>query len=135
MGLRLGVESRMTARELTQAEMDAYLAAAKMRQEAERQALNRRTARAWDLARQAAALLRTRYAVHRVAVFGSLVHTGCFTEWSDVDLAAWGLAPVEMLAAMGDVFDLDDEIELNLVDIAGCSAALRAEIERRGIDV
>jgi predicted nucleotidyltransferase len=115
--------------------MDAYLTAARMRQAAEQQALIRRAARAWELARQAANLLRTRYAVQRVAVFGSLVRTGCFTEWSDVDLATWGLAPQATLAAMGDVFDLGDEIELNLVDVAACSAALRAEIERWGVDV
>ena len=125
----------VTARELTQVEMDAYLAAAKSQQAAEQQALTRHVARAWELARQAAALLRTRYAVRRVVVFGSLVHAGCFTEWSDVDLAAWGLGPQDTLAAMGDVFDLGAEIELNLVDVAACSAALRAEIERSGVDV
>ncbi|WP_412709816.1 hypothetical protein [Atrimonas thermophila] len=33
-------------------------------------------------------------------LFGSLVHEECFTLWSDVDLAVWGLRPEDTFKAM-----------------------------------
>ena len=89
--------------------------------------------RAWALARQAAVLLREEFAVERVVVFGSLVHEGCFTPWSDVDIAAWGIRPQDTFRAMGRVMDLDAEIELNLVDVGTCSDSLLMTIEQEGV--
>jgi len=48
---------------------------------------------AWDVARTAATLLREEFGAGRVVVFGSLTHRAWFTPWSDIDLAAWGIAP------------------------------------------
>lgn len=42
---------------------------------------------------KAAAALKSRFAVRRVVVFGSLVHPAWFIPDSDVDLAVEGLAP------------------------------------------
>lgn len=87
------------------------------------------------MARRAAALLRDQYAASRVVVFGSLVHRGCFTPWSDADVAAWGLSPEPTLRAIGAVMDLGNDIQVNLVDVETCSAALRAVIEHEGVDL
>jgi predicted nucleotidyltransferase len=70
-----------------------------------------------------------------VVVFGSLVHRGCFTPWSDVDLAAWGVRPEETFRAIGTVMDLDAEIEINLVDVETCSSSLLTMIEQEGVDL
>ena len=82
----------------------------------------------------AAELLRSA-SVLEVVVFGSLVHKGCFTQWSDVDLAAWGLRPEDTFRAMGAVQDLDSEIIINLVDVETCSPSLLAVIKKEGVEL
>ncbi len=124
-----------TALDLTPQEIAVYRAAARRRHEQEQQDLAAREQRAWELARRAAALLREQFGVGQVVVFGSLVHKGCFTPWSDVDIAAWGIRPQDTFRAIGVVMDIDAEIELNLVDVGACSAALLAAIERQGIEL
>src|SRR6266581_4557428 len=89
-----------TAGELTEQDEARYRAAARRRHRAEQRALALRQQRAWELARNAAALLRTQFCARRVVVFGSLVHSGGFSEWSDVDIAAWGIHPDDTLRAM-----------------------------------
>jgi uncharacterized protein len=121
-----------TAREITAEELAAYRAGARRRQQAEREALIAREQRAWELAREAAELLRREMHADRVFVFGSLIRPGCFTEWSDVDVAADGINPQDTLRAMEMVYALSDEIEVNLVDLNACRAALRGTIEREG---
>ena len=125
----------MSSLDLTPQAMLSYRAAARRQQEQERLALIARERQAWELARRAAALLRDQFAARRVVVFGSLVHPGCFTPWSDVDVAAWGLSPEHTFRAMGAVMDLGNDIQVNLVDVDTCSAALRAVIEHEGVDL
>jgi predicted nucleotidyltransferase len=124
-----------TALELTPEEIATYRAAAGRRREQAQRELARREARAWDLARLAATLLRERFGVTRVMVFGSLVHEGCFTHWSDVDIAAWGIRPEDTFRAIGEIMDLDTHIQVNLVDVNTCSASLLQTIEREGVDL
>jgi predicted nucleotidyltransferase len=124
-----------TALELTAEELRTYRAAARRRRERERRELAHREKRAWELARRAAPLLRERFGATRVVAFGSLVHAGCFTPWSDVDVAAWGIRPEDTFRAIGAAMDMDQEIRVNLVDIATCSASLGSVIEREGVDL
>ncbi len=74
--------------------------------------------------RAAAQLLKQKYGATRVVVFGSLVHEGRFTRWSDVDVAAWGLGMHDTFRAIGDVMDLSSEIEVNLVDVNTCGSEI-----------
>jgi len=122
-----------TASTITQAEMAAYRATARRRQDREQQELVRRQTRAWEVARCAATHLKAQFGVDRVMVFGSLVRAGCFTLWSDVDIAAWGLAPTDTFRAIGAVMDLDSSIAINLVDVATCRPELLAAIEQEGV--
>ncbi len=112
-----------------------YLHTACRRAEAERRALTERRQKAWELAHRAARLLRERYTARRVVVFGSLVHEDRFTPWSDVDLAIWGILWPSYLHALGEVLDLDSEIEINLVDIAICHPSIRESIEEEGVEL
>ena len=82
-------------------QMSEYKRTARLRWQAEQAQLARRRARAWEMARQAAEMLRHDFAAARVVVFGSLVHQDRFTEWSDVDLAAWGFDLTNWLKAIG----------------------------------
>jgi predicted nucleotidyltransferase len=120
------------ALQISAQEMQEYKRTARQRWQAEQTQLARRRERAWELARQAAEMLKHDFAAARVVIFGSLIQEGRFTEWSDVDLAAWGLDSANWLKAIGAVQRLSDEIELNLVDVASCSPELLAVIEREG---
>lgn len=124
-----------TPTELTAEELEAYRAGARSRHERELRELAQREERAWELARRAATLLREQFRATRVAVFGSLVHPGFFTPWSDVDVAAWGIRLEDTFRAIGAVIDLDSEIEINLADVNACPAALLAAIERDSVDL
>ena len=105
------------------------------RQKENQSELKTRKDRAWKLARQAAKLLREKYNVKRVVVFGSLIHEGCFTKWSDVDIAAWGIPAHLTFRAIGDVLDLDKTQEINLVDVNTCQHSLLTLIELDGVDI
>ncbi len=89
--------------------------------------------KAWTLAKEAANLLKEQFKVSKVVVFGSLIRENCFTLWSDIDLAAWGLSPQDTFRAMETVKDLDQDIEINLVDIETCTKNLKLNIEKDGI--
>lgn len=121
--------------DLTPEEMAVYRATARQRAAQEMRQVARRQEHAWDLARTAARLLKEEFGAARVMVFGSLVHAGCFTRWSDVDIAAWGIRPEDTFRAMGAVMDLDAEVTLSLMAVEACRPALRAAIEREGIEL
>jgi predicted nucleotidyltransferase len=116
-------------------ELALYRATARQRQARQQEELARRRQRAWEAARKAATLLKSQFGATRVVVFGSLLRPECFTPWSDVDLAAWGLRPEDTFKAIGAVLDVDEEIEVNLVDMGACRASLRTVIEREGVEV
>jgi uncharacterized protein len=81
----------------------------------------------------AARVLKEKFGVTRVVVFGSLARGTGFTRWSDVDIAAWGLALEDTFRAIGVVMDLDTEVPVNLVDVNTASPTLLEVIERDGI--
>jgi predicted nucleotidyltransferase len=120
---------------LTPEKLAIYRATAERRREQEKPELTRRLEQAWSVARQAAQLLREQFTVTRVAVFGSLTRESGFTRWSDVDIAAWGIAPEDTFRAIGAVMDLDTEIVVNLVDVNTCRPSLLRAIEQDGIDL
>ncbi|MFN8499752.1 MAG: nucleotidyltransferase domain-containing protein [Anaerolineae bacterium] len=120
---------------ISEEEMAVYKRTALRRLEAERRRRDARRVRGWELAREAAALLKRDYGAARVVAFGSLLDPERFTEQSDVDVAAWGLTSANWLKAMGAVQDLSREIEINLVDVGACSPALLAAIERDGVEL
>ncbi len=94
----------------------------------------------WILAQaklpQLIALLREQFGATRVKIFGSLVAQDEFTRWSDIDLAAWGIAPEQFYQAIGAVNDLSPDIKVDLVDPSRCSSiTLQRIIEEEGIEV
>jgi predicted nucleotidyltransferase len=126
-----------TALDITGDQWRAYHTGAAMRQ---RQVLTeRQTQQRWEqaqcLAREAAQRLREEFGARRVVLFGSVVQQSSFTRWSDVDLAAWGIAPERFYAAVAAVTSLSTEIAVDLVDPEKCPAALQTVIEREGIEL
>jgi len=121
-----------TAADLTPQDLDLYRRTARERVRQVREEAVLRRGKAMVLARRAAQMLRERFGVTRVVVFGSLVREGCFTAWSDVDLAAWGLRPADTFRAIGITHGLDPDIEVNLVDMSVCAPSLAGVIEAEG---
>lgn len=95
----------------------------------------RRRRQAWRVARRAARLLREKYGASRVVLFGSLAHDAWFTPWSDIDLAAWGIPPEHFYGAVAAITGLSPTFRIDLVDPDACRSALRATVEREGIEV
>ncbi len=120
-----------TALELTPEELGKFRAGREW-DEAE---LEARWKEGHEVARAAARLLRERFAATRVAVFGSLANRACFTPWSDVDLAVWGIPPDRFYRAVAAVTGLTPSYEVDLVDAESCRSSLRQAIEREGIDL
>lgn len=87
---------------------------------------------AWEAAREAATLLRTRFAAETVIAFGSLVHPGHYSDRSDIDLAVSGIQPTVFFKAWAAAGG-SCPFELDLVDLSDCAPALRDLIEREGI--
>ena len=127
---------RMTQRTWTPEELAVYRDTAIRLREQDREAETERRERAGVAARAAAELLRSRFHATRVVVFGSLARENTsFTRWSDIDIAAWGLAERDSLYALGDVMDMDTGFEMNLVDVNVCKLAILESIAREGIDI
>ena len=83
-----------------------------------------------------ATLLRQRFDAKKIKIFGSLVDKSSYTRWSDIDLAAWGIAPRQFHRAFEAVNDLSPDIKVDLVDPPRCgSPALVQIIEAEGIDI
>ncbi len=124
------VESSFTPEEIA-----VYRRNAQRLREQDRPAERVRRDEAWRLARQAATLLKGQFQATKVVAFGSLVKEVTFTQWSDVDIAAWGIDPADTLRAIGAVMDISDAPTVNLVDVNTCKPAILAEIERDGVEL
>ncbi len=126
----------MQATEKISAEaMAAYRRTARLRAAADTERRRQRLEHGRKVARQAAALLRQRFHVEKVVVFGSLLRPEHFGERSDVDLALQGLADQDFLSAVAAVTSLDPEIIVDLVAIEQASPALRQHIEQEGSEI
>lgn len=121
--------------DLTPEQIEIYRRTAQRRLSAQQERTTALRQSAWQAARNAAQMLRQRFHATRVVAFGSLIHEGCFTPWSDVDIAAWGIAPEATFRAIGAVMDMDSEVTINLVDVNTCRASLLEVIEREGVDL
>jgi uncharacterized protein len=113
--------------------MAEYRRTARRRYEREQAELDRRFARGWEVAREAAVLLKEEFGAQRVAVFGSLTNRKLFHPRSDIDLAVWGIEWRPYLQALGQLLALDPDFSVDLVMVEEASAPLRTTIEQDGV--
>ena len=97
--------------------------------------LEERRAKALELAKKASFLLRQRYGAKRVVVFGSLARKKAFSACSDIDLAAWGIAPDKFFSAVAAVTGLSPDFKIDLVEPDTCREAMRDSILKHGIEI
>ena len=70
-----------------------------------------------------------------MVVFGSLARPRAFSIWSDIDLAAWGIAPGKFYKAVATVTGLSPDFKIDLVEPDTCSDRVRDSIKRNGIEI
>lgn len=88
-----------------------------------------------DQVHEVAKILKQRFAVRRVILFGSLAHGGWFIPDSDVDLAVDGLAVTDFWAAWRVAEEIIGDRPVDFIDLADVSEGLRRAIERHGVDL
>jgi predicted nucleotidyltransferase len=123
-----------TALDLTTQEWQAYQPA-KAVEKYRGQTRPQRKQEAWQLVHQAANLLKNQFKAKKVVLFGSLAHESWFNDWSDIDLAAWGIPFDCFYRAVAAATDLSADFRIDLVDPETCRPSLRVAIEQHGIEL
>ena len=119
--------------QITPEQMEIYRASAHAREMALKKQLEARRQHAWEIARQAAIILRKEFGASRVVVFGSLLHAERFHWRSDIDLGVWDIQ--HYFRAVALLMDLDPEIVFDLVPIEDARPGILAVIHSEGIDL
>lgn len=120
---------------ISETQMARYRASAQKRWRAEARALDDRYQRAWQVARNAAQILRQTNGATRVLVFGSLVNKALFHPESDVDLAVWGMDEKEYFRAVSQLLSIAPGIDTDLVRIEDAKPSLVQRIEKEGVEI
>jgi predicted nucleotidyltransferase len=113
----------------------AYREAATKKQQQLWHELALRHQKGWEVAHQAAKLLKKQFAAHKVVLFGSLLDVQRMHSHSDIDLAAWGLAEDRYYQAVAQLQDLDSDFSIDLVQIESASPSLQSVIVQTGIEL
>ena len=119
--------------DITPAQIERYRRSAQEREAARKQQLAARRERAWEVAHQAADLLKREFGATRVVVFGSLIHPELFHVHSDIDLAVWDIQ--HYYRAVAHLLDLDPDVNFDLVPIEDAKPAILELIEKEGIEL
>jgi predicted nucleotidyltransferase len=125
------MSDEISKRDVAEDRFAPYVAAWKRRWQAEKEEAQRRRTRALAEAERAARLLAERHGAQKVVLFGSLAW-GRFGANSDIDLAAFGLAPERFLRADADLCrEISLPVDLKLVD--DCPRSLQQRIAEDGV--
>ena len=89
---------------------------------------------ATSVARSIAKELVERFGAKKVMLFGSLARGG-YSKWSDIDLAVWGIQPVEFFKAVSFATGFSETWKVDLVDGEDCSESLQGVILKEGIEL
>jgi predicted nucleotidyltransferase len=89
---------------------------------------------ATGVARSIAKELVERFGAKKVMLFGSLARGG-YSQWSDIDLAVWGIPPVEFFKAVSFATGFSETWKVDLVDGEDCSKGLQDVILKEGIEL
>jgi len=126
-----------TALELTLEKRKRYLEAAKHRPPPPEltQAERDERERLLERIREAAAMLKTRFSVRRVVLFGSLAHAAWFTPDSDVDVAVEGLEGDAYWQAWRLLEGIIAVRPVDLVELETAREPLQRAIQRYGVEL
>ncbi len=124
------------AADLTVQELNAYRTATRLREQAQSEQISEqidvRFEKAWTVARQAVSLLKEKYGIEKVWIFGSLLTRRRFHRQSDIDLAVWTLDDDSWLGAIGDLQELDSDFRIEVVELIRATASIRQVVAEEG---
>ncbi|MBA7577161.1 hypothetical protein ES708_19007 [subsurface metagenome] len=124
-----------TVKDLTLEEIKEYRKCLKKREEKKKEYLFQRYQEALSVAKKTSKLLYNKYHAKKVAIFGSLKDILYFNEWSDIDLAVWGIPPEMYFKAVAEVISLSSKFRIDIVDPKDCNDSLKKLIEKEGINI
>jgi len=125
-----------TALELTHEGWKSYLSSARGRTIPEPTAAEADVRdRLLNRVREAVAVMKSRFGVRRVILFGSLAYPFSSVSVSDVDLAVEGLAADDYWRAWGLAEEVINDRPVDLVEMERASEALRRAIARHGVEL
>lgn len=81
-----------------------------------------------------AAQLKIRFGASKVMLFGSLAR-GDFHAGSDIDLAVWGVPPVDYFRAVAFASGFSVVFTVDLIDAEDCSESLLQHIQGGGVEL
>jgi predicted nucleotidyltransferase len=76
----------------------------------------------------------SRFEAKKVMLLGSLARGG-HSRWSDIDLAVWGIPPVDFFKAVSFATGFSKIWKVDLVDGGDCSKGLHDIILKEGIEL
>ena len=86
------------------------------------------------MALAAARLLKTRWGVSKVILFGSLLTLKKVHSRTDIDLAVWGLTKADYFRALAEWLDIDPDFSIDLIEAEDARLTLQQAIQR-GIEL
>ncbi len=126
-----------TALELPRDKWHVYLKAARQRRQREEISRDEQREREQLLTRvvQATELLKEKFGVRRVILFGSLAHANWFTPTTDIDLAVEGLRHDDFWQAWQFLEEVFPDRRVDLITLETASKSLKAAIKRQGVEL
>ena len=115
----------------SQKSYEVYLPAIKRRWQAEQRQHETRRLQAYEVARELATVLYTKFAATDVILFGSVTNPTVFDQYSDIDLAVTGIGHARFYLAVADML-AEKTFKVDLVDLDQVPPTIRDAILRDG---
>jgi uncharacterized protein len=115
-------------------QMQRYIQTAKQQQQFLAEQLLQRHRQGWNVAREAAQILKQAFGAQRVVLFGSWLDVSRIHAHSDLDLAVWGLEETLYFKAVARLQDIDLEFSIDLVETDQAYPYIQDAIAR-GVDL
>jgi predicted nucleotidyltransferase len=97
-------------------------------------AISSRQEAAKETAASLAKELKDRFKASKVFLFGSVTRTD-FSQWSDIDLAAWGISTSDYFKAVAFASGYSNVFKIDLVDAEDCQPSLLHYIIQQGVEL
>jgi uncharacterized protein len=121
------------AAQITPSQLEVYRKSAREREFALKMQLAERRLHAYEVAKQAAIILKEEFGASRVVLFGSLLHPERFHWRSDIDLAVWDVH--KYFRAVSRLLDIDSQFEFDLIPIEDARPVILNTIQEEGVDL
>lgn len=119
---------------LTQEQIKKYKSGWIKRQKEKEDALKLKHELALKKAREMARVLKNKYGIKKVVLFGSAVN-GKFWEHSDLDIAVYGMDEGQYLDIAWELFEIALPFKVDLIPVEKASVKLLRKIEEEGEEI